>query len=112
MVLSYAKIAVLVLPLMAAFALWVWITRAQFTLPTWRNLLLCAGIFGLLAVLPNLPTLRENQFVAMFDLGPLRAGKERSPKNPRWHGWIAMPCSAGHRVPGRAKCARDRPIWD
>lgn len=73
MVLSYVKIAVLVFPLLLAFALWVWITRAQFTLPSWKNIFLCVGVFVLLAVFPNLPTLRENQFVVKFDLGPFAA---------------------------------------
>ena len=73
LVLAYAKIAVLVLPLLAAFALWVWIARAQFTPPSRQNLLLCLGIFFVLACLPNLPALRETSFVAKFDFGPFEA---------------------------------------
>jgi dolichol-phosphate mannosyltransferase len=73
LVLAYAKIAVLVLPLLAAFALWVWIARAQFTPPPRRNLLLCLCIFSILACLPNLPSLRETTFVAKFDFGPFEA---------------------------------------
>ncbi len=74
LVLAYAKIAVLVLPLLAAFALWVWIARAQFTPPSRQILLLlCLGIFFVLACLPNLPSLRETSFVAKFDFGPFEA---------------------------------------
>ena len=70
LVLAYAKIAVLVLPLLGAFALWVWIARAQFTPPSGRNVLVCLGIFLILAGLPNLPSLRETGFVAKFEFGP------------------------------------------
>jgi dolichol-phosphate mannosyltransferase len=73
LVLAYAKIAVLVLPLLAAFAIWVWIARAEFTLPSRGSLLLCLGIFFVLACLPNLPSLRETSFVAQFDFGPFKA---------------------------------------
>ena len=73
LVLAYAKIAVLLLPLLAAFALWVWIARAQFTPPPRQSLLLCLIIFFVLACLPNLPSLRETSFVAKFDFGPFEA---------------------------------------
>ena len=48
LVLAYAKIAVLTLPLLAAFALWVWITRAHFTPPSTTKCSLCVGIFLIL----------------------------------------------------------------
>lgn len=70
LVLSYAKIAVLTLPLLAVFALWVWIARTHFTRPSWPAMLACLGLFCLLAVLPNLPALRESGFAAKFDFGP------------------------------------------
>jgi dolichol-phosphate mannosyltransferase len=70
LVLAYAKIAVLILPLLAAFAVWVWIARAHFTPPTRRNVLLCLSIFLILGGLPNFPALRETRFIAKFDFGP------------------------------------------
>jgi dolichol-phosphate mannosyltransferase len=73
LVLAYAKIAVLVLPLLGAFAFWVWIARAHFTPPPARRIFLCLGIFLVLAALPNLPSLRETRFVAKFDFGPFAA---------------------------------------
>ncbi len=76
LVLSYAKVAVLVLPLLLAFALWVWIARARFAAPSGRKVVLCLGIFFVLGVLPNLPSLRESRFIAMFDFGPF-AGWQR-----------------------------------
>ena len=73
LVLAYAKIAVLTLPLLAAFALWVWMARAHFTPPSRRNVLLCAGAFLILGGLPNFPSLRETRFIAKFDFGPFSA---------------------------------------
>jgi dolichol-phosphate mannosyltransferase len=70
LVLAYAKIAVLVLPLLGAFAFWVWVARAHFNLPPARNVFLCLGVFLILAGLPNLPSARESHFIAKFDFGP------------------------------------------
>jgi dolichol-phosphate mannosyltransferase len=70
LVLAYAKIAVLVLPLLAVFAFWVWIARAHFSPPPARNVFLCFGIFLILGALPNFPSLRETRFIAKFDFGP------------------------------------------
>jgi dolichol-phosphate mannosyltransferase len=70
LVLAYAKIAVLVLPLLGAFAFWVWMARAHFNLPPVRNVFLCLAAFVILAGLPNLPSLRESRFIAKFDFGP------------------------------------------
>ncbi len=73
LVLAYAKIAVLVLPLLLAFAIWVWAVRARFLHPPWRMVALWIGIFMFLGVLANLPALRESRFIAMFDFGPFEA---------------------------------------
>ncbi len=73
LVLSYAKVAVLVLPLLVVFAFWTWIVRARFHLPAGRLLMLCFGVFLILGVLPNLPSFREAVSVAMFDFGPFEA---------------------------------------
>lgn len=70
LVLTYAKIAVLALPVVVIFSLWAWTSRANFVLPPWRTLLLCLGSFAVLAVVPNLPSLREMGFVAQFDFAP------------------------------------------
>jgi len=70
LVLAYAKIAVLTLPLLAAFAVWAWISRANFSLPSRGAVLLCLGAFFVLAVLPNLPSMREMGMAAKFDFGP------------------------------------------
>ncbi|MGA7216411.1 MAG: glycosyltransferase [Terrimicrobiaceae bacterium] len=73
LVLSYAKIAVLLAPLLIAFALWVWVARARFAPPSGRSVLLCLGVFLVLGVLPNLPSLRESRLISMFDFGPFAA---------------------------------------
>jgi dolichol-phosphate mannosyltransferase len=73
LVVAYAKVAVLVLPLLGAFAFWVWIARAHFTPPPARSIFLCLAIFLVLAALPNLPSLRETGFIARFDYGPFAA---------------------------------------
>jgi hypothetical protein len=77
LVLAYAKIAVLILPLLAAFALWVWIARAHFTPPSGRNVFLCLAIFLILGGSPNFPSLRETRLIAKFDFGPF-AGWQKS----------------------------------
>ncbi len=87
LVLAYAKIAVLTLPLLAAFALWVWIARAHFTPPSGRNVFLCAGIFLILSGLPNLPSLRETRFIAKFDFGPF-AGWQKGYSAESVLSWI------------------------
>ena len=71
--LSYAKVAVLVLPLLVLFAFWTWIARARFYLPAGQLVLLCLSVFLILGVLPNLPSFREAGWVAMFDFGPFEA---------------------------------------
>jgi hypothetical protein len=72
LVLSYAKIAVLVLPLLVVFAFWGWVARARFYLPAGQLalLFLCVLILG---VLPNLPSFREAGWIAKFDFGPFEA---------------------------------------
>lgn len=70
LVLAYAKTAVLALPVVVVFSAWVWMTRGRFSLPPWSAVALCIGAFFVLAVLPNLPGVRELQFVELFDFGP------------------------------------------
>jgi len=89
LVLAYAKPAVLVLPLMLVFSLWAWGNRAQLSLPSWRAMALCAAGFAVLAILPNLPTLREMRLTGGFDFGPFAgwqtAYSSRSPIS--WLDW-------------------------
>jgi hypothetical protein len=87
LVLAYVKIAVLVLPLVAGFALWVWIARTQFALPPPRHILLCLGLFLLLAAAPNLPSLREMGFVVKFDHGPF-AGWQKNFSSESAISWV------------------------
>ncbi|HRJ72962.1 MAG TPA: hypothetical protein PLS03_12115, partial [Terrimicrobiaceae bacterium] len=87
LVLAYAKIALLILPLLAAFALWALAARSHFELPSWRMIGLCLGAFFLLAVVPNLPATREMAFVAGFDFGPF-AGWQRAFSAESVLAWI------------------------
>ncbi|MEO6053752.1 MAG: hypothetical protein ABIP97_07065, partial [Chthoniobacterales bacterium] len=68
--LTYAKIAILALPVLVLFMVWVWSERVHFRLPA-PHILLIAGVTAfLLAVLFNLPALREVRFMALFELSP------------------------------------------
>jgi dolichol-phosphate mannosyltransferase len=87
LVLAYAKIAVLVMPLLLAFALWAWISRARLTNPSSRHVFLCVGLFIVLGALPNLPSLRESRFIAMFDFGPF-AGWQRGYSEESILSWM------------------------
>ena len=87
LVLAYAKIAVLLIPLLLAFALWVWIVRAKLTNLPAHYLLLCLGVFIILGALPNLPSWRESGFIAMFDFGPF-AGWQRGFSSESVLSWI------------------------
>lgn len=87
LVLAYVKIAVLTLPMLCGFAVWAWSARGRFEIPPVRALAACLGIFGLLAILPNLPALRETQFIAGFDFGPL-AGWQRAFSSETALSWL------------------------
>lgn len=71
--LAYAKIAVLALPILAAFALWAWFVRARLRLPPLPSIGLCLGVYVLLAVLFNLPAMRETGFVTKFAFAPFES---------------------------------------
>ncbi|MEO8206168.1 MAG: glycosyltransferase [Chthoniobacterales bacterium] len=74
--LAYAKIAILTLPILLLFAGWVWKERARFKIPAPHILLISGGAVFLLAILLNIPALREVRFLALFDLGPFQGWQQ------------------------------------
>ncbi len=68
--LTYAKAALLILPLAVAFAVAYWIWKKRIWRPPGAALLWVAMAVFLLAVLPNLPGLREMRLVTLFSLSP------------------------------------------
>ncbi len=68
--LAYGKTGLMALPVLGVFAAVEYFPRARAERPGWRILALAAGAVCVLAVLPNLPALREAGFVAMFEFGP------------------------------------------
>ncbi len=68
--LSYAKTAVMALPALIAFAAVEYFSAPRTARPGWKAMGLALGVLILLAVVPNLPALRETRFLALFDLGP------------------------------------------
>ncbi len=71
--LAYAKIAVLAFPMLVVFGLWVWISRAKLRLPPPKLILFCVLAYILLAVLFNLPSVREGHLVTRFLFSPFDA---------------------------------------
>jgi dolichol-phosphate mannosyltransferase len=103
LVLAYAKIAVLILPLLAVFALWAWIVRAHFNAPPGWSVFLCFGIFLILGALPNFPSLRETRFIAKFDFGPF-AGWQKSYSAESVLSWMDRENRlTGARVPAQSE---------
>jgi hypothetical protein len=70
LVLAYGKTGAMALPALVAFGVAEYFARPRGARPGWRVFALAAGVVVLLAVVPNLPALREAGFVAMFDFGP------------------------------------------
>jgi hypothetical protein len=58
------------LPVLGVFLAVEYFSRSRADRPGWRIWALAAGVVLVLAVLPNLPALREAGFVAMFEFGP------------------------------------------
>ncbi len=85
--LAYLKITFLTLPLLLGFALWVVCTRTQFRLPPWPLVAVSAGVYVLLAVLPNLPAAREMRLVNHFDFGPF-AGWQQTFSTATALSWV------------------------
>jgi len=68
--LAYGKTGLMALPVLVVFAAVEYFPRARAERPGWKIWALAAGVVCVLAVLPNLPALREAGFVAMFEFGP------------------------------------------
>jgi len=68
--LAYGKTGLMALPVLGGFAAAEYFSRPRANRPGWRIGALAAGVVFVLAVLPNLPALREAGFVAMFEFGP------------------------------------------
>lgn len=66
--LAYGKTGLMALPVLGVFFVVEYFSRSE--RPGWRIWALAAGVVLVLAVLPNLPALREAGFVAMFEFGP------------------------------------------
>lgn len=71
--LAYGKTALMAAPLLFAFALVEFFSIPRGSRPPLSRIALAAGVVFLLAVVPNLPALREAGFVAMFEFGPFEA---------------------------------------
>jgi len=68
--LAYGKTGLMSLPVLGAFAAAGYFLQSPAERPGWRIWALSVGVVCVLAVLPNLPALREAGFVAMFEFGP------------------------------------------
>ncbi len=70
LLLSYTKAALMALPVVLVFAAAEYFSRERVGRPAWGLAGLAAAVVFVLAVVPNLPALRESGFVAMFEFGP------------------------------------------
>lgn len=71
-VLAYGKTGVMALPALGVFGLCEYFAQSRKERPR-PQLFIVAGIaLFFLAVVPNLPALRESQFVSLFDFGPFQ----------------------------------------
>ena len=68
--LAYGKTALMAAPLLAAFAIVEYFSIPRGSRPGAGRMVLVAGVIFVLAVVPNLPALREAGLVAMFEFGP------------------------------------------
>ncbi len=85
--LAYGKTALMALPVMGLFSLCEYFRQPAGSRVTPR-LVFWAGIaFFLLAVVPNLPALREIRFAAMFEFGPFE-GWQRAFSTKSAFGWV------------------------
>jgi hypothetical protein len=75
--LSYTKAGLMAFLVAAAFGAVEFFSMPRSARPEWRLVAIAAGVVVLLAVVPNLPALRESSFVAMFEFGPF-AGWQRA----------------------------------
>ena len=68
--LTYAKTAVMALPALIVFAAVENFSTPRAARPGWKAMAMALGVVIWLAVVPNLPALRETRYLAMFELGP------------------------------------------
>ena len=68
--LAYGKTGLMALPVLGVFAAVEHFSRARAQRTGWPIWALATGVVLVLAVLPNLPALREAGLVAMFEFGP------------------------------------------
>lgn len=79
--LAYSKTAVMALPAVCLFFLVALVRSEVRPSPKWFGL--AVATFVVLAVIPNLPALRESRFVVLFELGPFEAWQNAfSTKSP------------------------------
>ncbi|TSA35752.1 MAG: hypothetical protein D4R65_04055 [Verrucomicrobiaceae bacterium] len=86
-VMAYGKTGLMALPAMGVFALAEYFNQPRERRPGLLPVLWVAGAFLLLAVVPNLPALRESGFVAMFEFGPFE-GWQRAFSTKSAFGWV------------------------
>ncbi len=70
LLLSYTKAGLMVFLMGTVFGALEFFSVPRDRRPGWGMVALAAGVVFLLAVVPNLPALRESGFVAMFEFGP------------------------------------------
>lgn len=70
LLLAYGKTAVMALPVLLVFGCVEYFQHPRVGRLGWMGLGIFAAVTGLLGVVPNLPSLREAGFVAMFEFGP------------------------------------------
>ncbi|MEI6279994.1 MAG: hypothetical protein WCQ16_11535, partial [Verrucomicrobiae bacterium] len=85
--LAYGKTGLMALPVIGLFAAMEYFRQPAARRPDRRLLFWAAGAFFLLAVVPNLPALRETGFVAMFEFGPFE-GWQRAFTTKSALGWV------------------------
>ena len=68
--LSYTKAGLMAFLVAVAFGAVQFFSMSRSARPEWRLVAIAAGVVVLLAVVPNLPALRESSFVAMFEFAP------------------------------------------
>jgi len=86
-VMAYGKTGLMALPAIGIFACAEYFSQPRERRPGLMPVLWGAGAFLLLAVVPNLPALRESGFVAMFEFGPFDAW-QRAFSTKSAFGWV------------------------
>lgn len=87
LVLAYGKTGLMALPVLMVFAASLFFLSLEGRRPDWRLWLLAGAVVFVLAVLPNLPALREAGFVAMFEFGPFE-GWQRAFSSKSALSWL------------------------